>query len=307
MALHEVRKLANARRAIFENPKQIEISEKHLSDLMPDIIGLVWNIRTTVDNIYFKKFWLNKDSIDYNLSKQWLIKEPEFYPIWYCWEIRNKVFTNLTKIRIEKIIKLKKYWTIIKPIYWIYNKEYLHNAIQFWDYFLDVWNDTVNPYKEKIVYSRLNESLFENFESYADYCDVIQNYWKVEVYPNIYFNEIAFTYPFIIINDWKIEFIWQHTPLVFNDALKWFSWALDFVFNSKYSSKRLNEKQIKILETYRKKLFENWVNLNIKELVRKNIDYSGLNDNIVRNIIWNNEEKRKIINNLQINLNNPWN
>ncbi|MDD5213669.1 MAG: hypothetical protein PHG82_04560 [Candidatus Gracilibacteria bacterium] len=307
MALHEVRKLANARRAIFENPKQIEISEKHLSDLMPDIIGLVGNIRTTVDNIYFKKFGLNKDSIDYNLSKQGLIKEPEFYPIGYCGEIRNKVFTNLTKIRIEKIIKLKKYGTIIKPIYGIYNKEYLHNAIQFGDYFLDVGNDTVNPYKEKIVYSRLNESLFENFESYADYCDVIQNYWKVEVYPNIYFNEIAFTYPFIIINDGKIEFIGQHTPLVFNDALKGFSGALDFVFNSKYSSKRLNEKQIKILETYRKKLFENGVNLNIKELVRKNIDYSGLNDNIVRNIIGNNEEKRKIINNLQINLNNPGN
>jgi hypothetical protein len=46
--------------------------------------------------------------------------------------------------------------------------------------------------------------------------------------------------------------------------------------------------------------------LNIKELKNKkrDIDISELNDNIIRTIIGNSENKRKLINSLEINLNN---
>lgn len=309
MALHEVRKLANARKAIFDNPKQIEISEKHLSDLMLDVIQLVWTIRDKIDESFFKKLWLNKQNIDYTQHKHWLIRDKNFYPIWFCDDIRNHTFNILNSWKIEFIDELKKNWTIIKSIYWIYDKNFFHNAIQFWDYFLDVWNDSVEINQEKISCSRLWDSLFENFDNYSDYCDIVQDYRKVEVYPNIYFPELAFIFPFFIINNFKLEFIWQHTALIFKDALDWFKEARNFIFNSKYSNKRLNDEQIKILESYKEKLLDNWVELNIKELKNKKryIDISELNDNIIRVIIVNSENKRKLINSLEINLNNPWN
>lgn len=306
MLLHEARKFANDRKAIFDNPKQIEISEKYLVDIMPEFSELMLDIRHKIDETFFRKIWINKWEIDYSKYEKWLKRNNKFYPIWFCNDIRNRAFSVLNSWKFDLINKLKNEWTIFKQIYWTYDMKYFQNAIQIGDYYLDVSNDTVDPSKEKIDYSRLNESLFRNFSNYSDYCDVIESYRKAEVFPNIYFTEIAFSYPFFVLHNGKIEFIWHHVSLMFSDAINWFKDAMDFIFNSKYSNKRLNDEQLEILKSYSEKLLEKWVKLNINEITRNktNINPVELNDNILRHIIWWIEKKRKIVNDLEINL---WN
>ena len=141
---------------------------------------------------------------------------------------------------------------LIKPFWGIDKDIYFQNAIQIGDSILDVANDTVDPSKPPLVFHpNVGDSQLRSIENFTEFAHVAEKYWNADVYPNIYFPELAPIFPVISIDPPKGKF--RATTLrLDNDALNvdlenfatvdddhMFGLSSGFLFKSPYSGKRL--------------------------------------------------------------------
>lgn len=176
------------------------------------------------------------------------------YPIGQCREIRNLAFKNISRnLRNPKfpglnaLNKFELKGGAIKGVWGIQKEKYFQNMIQAGDLAIDSANDTVDINKPKVEISTLAEAEFREIKSFEDYAKIVQTYWEMDVFPNVYIPQMALFYPMIFIRpDGKITFdggdatLTARNILSLNSDLKThFEMSREFIFNSDYSNRRL--------------------------------------------------------------------
>lgn len=107
---------------------------------------------------------------------------------------------------------------LYKDVYGIMDNQYFQHAIQFGDFVINVANDASDVNDTPVIIHRTNDIVFENMNSYDRYAETAEKYWKVEVYPNVYFPLMAACYPFIVVDaNGRIRFEMEHANIVFKD------------------------------------------------------------------------------------------
>jgi len=128
---------------------------------------------------------------DIELAPLYPYNSGKTYPLGRCKEIRDHVFSQLTKVlpntqqsglilirqEIAKGVVLKKIWGSLRD-------EYFQNAMQLGDWYIDVSNDTVNPNKPRVEILPLASSGFSAISSFEQFVAIAKSYWGVQVFRN---------------------------------------------------------------------------------------------------------------------------
>lgn len=187
------------------------------------------------------------------------------YPIGQCWYIRDRVMEIIkNEIHTSEIPWLlgvqalctysKTKASVLKGFWWIQNNRNFHNAIQIWDYCIDVGLDTVEPSNQKVSISPIEDCGISEPNDFTDFALIAERYWQQRIYPNIYIPQIAAVFPAISIDDsWVIKLLWGLDSVLWRNILssgkylRHFQNASDFITGSPYSNKKLPEKYIEKL------------------------------------------------------------
>jgi len=172
------------------------------------------------------------------------------FPIGLCDAITDSILSFSVDPKNDLWLgKLKKAGVVIKQVYGISGGRFFQNALQIGHYYVDVANDTCDKTKEPVVVIPAAEADFENLASYQRFLEVAEDYWGFEVFPNHIFPRLAFTFPYIFVNDeGAMGFQTSHTPhVVANDVVADYAEAKQFLFDSPYSRKALSTAQIETI------------------------------------------------------------
>ncbi len=138
--------------------------------------------------------------------------------------------------------KIKRLWGALRGVYF-------QNAMQAGSYYIDVANDTVDPSKDKIEIRPLEQSGFRNLQSYREFADVAETYWKCRMIPNWYFPNLAPVFPILTFNkDGGISLDSKNVFMLPMNLEARFELAHDFLVN--------DDRAVDALESCQSKLFE---------------------------------------------------
>jgi hypothetical protein len=212
-------------------------------------------------------------NVDKRLKKD--IKHSKSYPVGMCQEIRNEVYKEMLGASgmnkdlkgLQMVRNFIREGGILKAFWGIDQEKYFQNAIQVGTSILDVANDTVDPRKPKIVfYPDMETAPIKRINSVEAMAEIMERYWGYEIYPNIYFPNLAPFFPIICIKKLihpktkkEVRFLklarepfdfFHMRNLFINTVVKKEgeetfaesnNFSRDFIFNSKYSGKKLPE------------------------------------------------------------------
>lgn len=120
--------------------------------------------------------------------------------------------------------------------------EYFQNAIQAGAYYIDVANDTVDTAKDKVEILPLSESGFRSIESFHEFADVAETYWKCRIIPNTFFPNLAPFVPMVVFFDSGAVRLYSLNAFMFPMNLeKRFEPAQDFVVGNDRRSDEIAE------------------------------------------------------------------
>jgi hypothetical protein len=145
-------------------------------------------------------------NVDKRLKKY--IKHSKSYPVGMCQEIRNEVYKEMLGTSgmnkdlkgLQMVRNFIREGGILKAFWGIDQEKYFQNAIQVGTSILDVANDTVDPRKPKIVfYPDMETAPIKRINSIEAMAEIMERYWGYEIYPNIYFPNLAPFFPIICI------------------------------------------------------------------------------------------------------------
>ncbi len=126
------------------------------------------------------------------------------YPVSFCLEITRYMLRLMSRepvpphmTGLKALHDFVRAGGIVKRIWGALRGTYFQNAIQVGSFYLDVANDTVNPDKDDIEMLPLVESGFRSLDSYFEFAQVGQIYWKYRMIPNRFFPHLAPFYPII--------------------------------------------------------------------------------------------------------------
>jgi hypothetical protein len=203
------------------------------------------------------------------------------YPYGLCKPIRDKMVANIKNNLsnpaypgLQILHSFIQEGAVFQPFWGIDKGLYFQNAIQIGDAILDVANDTVDAGKEPVVlYPSLAAAPIKRIESFIEFARIAESYWKHDVYPNIYFPELAPVFPIISISPiYRRSGQKSHVLMLQTEAgdLQFknlytqhnghlFGPAAHFLFGSGYSAKRLPSSAVERLRA----------NAQLKELQKK--------------------------------------
>ena len=180
------------------------------------------------------------------------------YPIGCCHLIRDQVLdilegaighsmapcmTVLDEFRSEGGV-LKPAWGIKQSR----GRRVFQNIIQAGGYIFDPASDTASFGEKKVTHGRLEDFGFEDIESYEQYLDVVEPYWVVDVYPNVYFPDLAPLYPFFYVRaNGTLCFDSLSRSLVAMNVLSGGAEAEKIIFESRIKDKRLPEEYLEMI------------------------------------------------------------
>jgi hypothetical protein len=119
----------------------------------------------------------------------------------------NSDVTDFIPACFPGALSLKKIWAIK-------DDRCFNNAIQAGSWIIDVANDTSDTSKPPVVINRIENSAMRNPQNHADFCSVIERYWNVKCYPNIYYPTLSPFFPVIFSSDGITGFYSQQTQAV---------------------------------------------------------------------------------------------
>ncbi len=187
------------------------------------------------------------------------IRDGKKYPIGLCRNIRDEVYEMmLGELHNRHMQGLKSLKTFVRKggaisKFWaIDSDKYFQNAIQIGSAVIDVANDTVDKSKEPIIfYDDVLDAPFEAISDFVQFANVVEQYWGRKVYPNIYLPELALVAPMMVLAPssdenyvvleletqgmWHLLFLNMYA----HNKGRLHQKAYDFIFNSKYSDRRL--------------------------------------------------------------------
>jgi len=168
------------------------------------------------------------------------------YPKGYCREISQGVLNGM--LRPENHLgypELKASGIPIKKVFGIHSKRYFQNALQIGHLYVDPANNTVDKTKSPIEITHIDESPLEQISSYDQVIPVVESYWHLGVYPNIYFPLISFVCPVIVCAEGEARFLTTPIGHVSTfETQKDYAMARQFIFDSAYSAKRLPQQTL---------------------------------------------------------------
>lgn len=245
--------------------KQRNLTEKWILPHIESILRDLGVVRARVD----KTLERSRPALDRRRMKD---KKP--YPVGMCQQIRDAVYKDMLGSAgmnkdfhgLQMIRHFIREGGIVQPFWGIDQGKFFQNAIQLGTSILDVANDTVDPKKPKIVFHPdMKTAPIQKIISIEDLAEVMESYWAEDIYPNIYFPNLAPFFPMISVKKITdpetkkmIRFIelprqpfdkfrtrnaTELTPvntpngeMVFGEANVY---SREFIFNSKFSKKRL--------------------------------------------------------------------
>ncbi len=231
---------------------QNELTEKWILPNRELILNDLFRLRKKVDDM------LSNDAKVIAELSRW----KKAYPIGLCAEIRNAMLDQLVEEMkdpetegIKVLQNFVKAGGSIVPFWGVDKDRYFQNAIAMGTAVIDVANDTVDPYKKPIIfYPSFEKSSIKLIQSFSKVAEIDEKYWDYDVYPNIYFPELAPLFPILaIVTAYKGEeavdavilqqdFVDVHERnicTVKNNHVC--GLAHDFIFTSAYKDKRLPE------------------------------------------------------------------
>lgn len=180
------------------------------------------------------------------------------YPIGCCHLIRDQVLKVLESVVgrsqvpcMTVLDEFEREGGILKPVWGINQsggRRFFQNVIQAGGYIFDPANDAEDFGGEKVAHGRLEDFGFEDIKSYEQYLDVIEPYWLVRVYPNIYFPDLAPVYPFLYTRaDGTLRFDDLSRSLVAMNVLSGGAEAEKMIFESRIKDRRLPEEYLNLI------------------------------------------------------------
>lgn len=165
------------------------------------------------------------------------IKSIEKYPLGYCEDIRNGLFSFLEQHPF--IINVRKQGVKFKKVYAVLNNSYFQNGMQLGDLWIDVANDTVNPEEERIYFKPVDVLKYQNLSDYDSYCTVIEKYLNIRVFPNVLFPNIAPRFPIFAIDTEGVCNLLNHQEIIlYKDITQQFTLSDQF-FSGAFSTRQL--------------------------------------------------------------------
>lgn len=220
-------------------------------------IQWVWPVQAELSDFLIWKFReeiirglvsLRRDKIDHiareSRRKKWISYDE--YPIGECLWIRDCVFYILERTPRDvypKLPNVSPFSMSLRKVWAIQHDKYMQNAIQAGSYIIDAANDTCDRYKYPVSVQKIEHSGMRNPRNHADLCDVLEKYWWVKCYPNIYYPILAPFFPVIFSFEGKVWFWCAPHRLDAGGVLDGFISAENFIFQSPFSDKRLSEEE----------------------------------------------------------------
>lgn len=247
-------------RLIPSNKEQRDLTQKWILPYKEDIVREAKILRVAADRELLKRPAIKISSRYYKRR----------YPIGCCHHIRTAVFDRMKKALYDRsmpgmqaVRSFVREGGVLQGFWGIDNNAYFQNAIQIGTSILDVANDTVSPAKDPVVfYEDMDSSPLKRIESFEEFAAIVSKYWGADVYPNIYFPELAPIFPLITISPEKDTTAGKLSPYLsfekdVSDLLlsniyttrrnELFGLAAHFLFEGPYAHKRLPEKVLKKL------------------------------------------------------------
>ena len=140
----------------------------------------------------------------------------------------------------------------VTKIWGVLRNKYFQNALQFGSIYFDVANDTVDVNKPKVEYMPMAESGFKNIESYAEFADVAERYWKCEIFPNLHFPRLAPLLPMLKLSQERV--LTLESPIYYMQRMNvdgGFRAAEAFATDSALTSKRLPNEWQEHIQQYK--------------------------------------------------------
>lgn len=211
--------------------KQSKLSEDILTPNIEDIELFLYEVREAVD-----------EEIGY----------PENYPIGECFHIVQKALSVIAEdnrvpgLGEKAITNFMESGGTLRQVWGAYDDRCFQNMIQAGDYFFDIANDTIEGVDVPVVIRTVKSATYKNVDTIDKFIEIAEKYWEVDVYPNVYFPEIAPTHPLILVyKDGRTDL---NSSILELNIKSGFIQAQEFFDQHPYKEKRLNSDQLKFLE-----------------------------------------------------------
>ena len=141
---------------------------------------------------------------------------PQNYPVGYCRQMRDRVWESLSGEPLARSLRQKGLtW---QKVYFIQDGREFQNAIQCGDWLLDIARDTVDPSREPVALAPLDELVWENFNDWRRFAEVAAIYYRLNVYPNLYFPLLFPLVPFLAVRETgRLELLYCQQMIFFLD------------------------------------------------------------------------------------------
>ncbi|MFH1533921.1 MAG: hypothetical protein ABID64_03245 [Nitrospirota bacterium] len=181
------------------------------------------------------------------------------YPVGCCHLIRDQVLKVLGSAIGQSeapcmtiLNEFEKEGGVLKPVWGIKQsrgRRVFQNVIQTGGYIFDPASDTASFGEKKVTHGMLDDFGFEDIESYEQYLDVVEPYWVVKAYPNVYFPDLAPLYPFLWIRaNGTLYFDSLSRSLVAMNVLSGGAEAEKIIFESRIMDRRLPEEYLNLID-----------------------------------------------------------
>ncbi|MFP4402647.1 MAG: hypothetical protein ACLFPL_05470 [Candidatus Nanoarchaeia archaeon] len=171
------------------------------------------------------------------------VRDISHFPLGFCDVIRDRVYD---KAQEEGLVQeLEQRGIVFKKVFGILNDSCFHNMFQIGNYIVDISRDSIEEFNDFFVATSIKNSKYKNIESYEKMFEIMEKYWKVEIYPNTLFPEISYYFPYFLkYLDGEIHFKTTHCSIpLFNEMQSDFNWTHSFLKKSicfKYDEKTSN-------------------------------------------------------------------
>ena len=186
---------AARRMQITRVPRDSKLTRQHLVPVKAALLNLVQRHRREADAFFAQNPIPPSDDAFLVESSE----QQSSYPLGCCRQIRDRVWNSLSK---EPLVRsFCKHGLTWKKIYFIQEGRWFQNAIQCGDWLLDVARDTVSTADEPVACGPMDEVDWENLDDWHRFAEVAALYYRLTVYPNLYFPLLFPLIPFLAIRE----------------------------------------------------------------------------------------------------------
>jgi hypothetical protein len=188
-------------------PRDEKLTRQHLVPVSATLVKLVQRHRQEADAFFAQNPPPDPADREFPMDAP---DRPSAYPLGCCRQIRDRVWDSLSK---EPFIRsLRRYGLTWKKVYiidhecWFENGSmqegyWFQNSIQCGDWILDAAHDTMDVTDPPVVCAPLGEYEWENLDDWRRFAEVAAYYYRVTVYPNLYFPLLFPLIPFLAIRE----------------------------------------------------------------------------------------------------------